>query len=346
MAEVLTDRGRLILEAIIEEHIATAQPVGSRAITKRESINLSPASVRNVMADLEDLGLLCSPHTSAGRIPTEKGYRYYVDTLLRINRLNRQQRTQIEEHYHHRGLQMAELLRYASRSLSNLAHYTGLVMVPRIRSTVFRHIEFVKLSPRKVLAVFITQSGLVQNKLIDTEDDLSPSELAQITNYLNQTLAGKTIREAQAAILAEMTQEKALYEKLLQRAFQLSQVALEDNVDGEVIIEGTSHLFEHPEFSDLKRMKRIFRTFEQKSTLLDLLDRGLQAKGVQVLIGSDTEYSEIAGCSLVTAAYAGRNGNLGTLGIIGPNRMPYSTIIPIVEYTATLISRKLSGEAD
>lgn len=346
MAEVLTDRGRLILEAIIEEHIATAQPVGSRAITKRESINLSPASVRNVMADLEDLGLLCSPHTSAGRIPTEKGYRYYVDTLLRINRLNRQQRTQIEEHYHHRGLQMAELLRYASRSLSNLAHYTGLVMVPRIRSTVFRHIEFVKLSPRKVLAVFITQSGLVQNKLIDTEDDLSPSELAQITNYLNQTLAGKTIREAQAAILAEMTQEKALYEKLLQRAFQLSQVALEDDVDGEVIIEGTSHLFEHPEFSDLKRMKRIFRTFEQKSTLLDLLDRGLQAKGVQVLIGSDTEYSEIAGCSLVTAAYAGRNGNLGTLGIIGPNRMPYSTIIPIVEYTATLISRKLSGEAD
>ena len=346
MAETLTDRSRQILEAIIEEHIATAQPVGSRAITKREHINLSPASVRNVMADLEDLGLLCSPHTSAGRIPTEKAYRYYVDTLLRINRLNRQQRAQIEEHYHHRGLQMAELLRQASRTLSNLAHYTGLVMIPRIRSTVFRHIEFVKLSPRKVLAVFITQSGLVQNKLIEAEEEFSPAELTEISNYLNRTLAGKSIREAQAAILAEMAKEKALYEKLLQRAFQLSQVALKDDLDGEVIIEGTSHLFEHPEFSDLERMKRIFRTFEQKSTLLDLLDRGLQAQGVQVLIGTDTEHREIAGCSLVTAAYAGRNGNLGTLGIIGPSRMPYSTIIPIVEYTASLISRKLSGDAD
>jgi heat-inducible transcriptional repressor len=346
MAEPLTDRSRTILEAIIEEHIATAQPVGSRVITRKKGINLSPASVRNVMADLEDLGFLVSPHTSAGRIPTEKGYRYYIDALLRIDRLNRQQKQEIAQHYRNRGLQMAELLREASRSLSSLAHYTGLVMVPRIKSTVFRHIEFVKLSSHKVLAVFITQSGLVQNRLIETEEDLSPKDLEQITNYLNRTMTGMSIREAQASILAEMAREKALYDQLLQRAFQLSQVALDDAASGDVIIEGTSHLLEQPEFNDLERMKRIFRTFEQKSILIELLDSGLQAKGVQVIIGSETEYSELAGCSLITAAYSGKSGNLGALGVIGPSRMRYSSIIPIVDYTATLISRMLEGESD
>jgi heat-inducible transcriptional repressor len=298
------------------------------------------------MADLEELGYLASPHTSAGRIPTELGYRYYVDSLLRVNRLNSKQKEQIENHYRHRGLQMADLLREASRTLSHMAHYTGLVMVPRIKSTVFRHIEFVKLSPRQILAVFVTQSGLVQNRLIEVDEELSPQDLEKITNYLNRSMAGLSIREAQSRILAEMAKEKALYDQLLQRAFRLSQVALDDAASGDVIIEGTSHLFEQPEFNDLERMKRIFQTFEQKRTLIKLLNHGLQTKGVQVLIGSETENSEIMGCSLITAAYAGKNGNLGTLGVLGPSRMPYSTIIPIVDYTANLISRMLEGETD
>lgn len=346
MVEPLTDRSRTILEAIIEEHIATAQPVGSRAVTARAGLNLSPASVRNVMADLEDLGFLHSPHTSAGRVPTERGYRYYVDRLLRIDQLTQQMQSRIEEQYRHRSLQMGELLRQASRTLSSMAHYTGLVMIPRITSTVFRHIEFVKLAPRQVLAVFITQSGLVQNKLIRTDEDLTGQDLEQITNYLNQTMAGMNIRTARANIIREMAQEKTLYDRLLQRAFHLSQQALDDDNVGEVIIEGTSHFFEYPEFNDLERMKRLFRTFEQKLTLLNLLDRGLQGKGVQVFIGSDTEYREIAGCSLITAAYSGRNGTLGALGVIGPNRMPYSSIIPIVDYTAALISRMLHRASD
>ncbi len=346
MAEHLNDRCHLILEAIIEEHIATAQPVGSRAITQREAIHLSAASVRNVMADLEELGFLCSPHTSAGRVPTEKGYRYYVDRLLRVNRINAQQKHQIEAHYRHRGMQMADLLREASRTLSSVAHYTGLVMVPRINATVFRHIEFVRLSSHRVLAIFITQSGLVQNRLIETDEQLSQHDLEQITNYLNQTMSGLSIREAQARILAEMADEKALFDQLLQRSFKLSQAALDDAASGDVFIDGTSHLLEQPEFNDLERMKRVFRTFEQKRTLLDLLDRGLQANGVQILIGSETENQDILGCSLITAAYSGKSGRLGTLGVLGPNRMPYSTIIPIVDYTAALISRMLEEESD
>ncbi len=346
MAKQLTDRCQLILEAIIEEYIATAQPVGSKALTRNHRIKLSPASIRNVMAELEDQGYLVSPHTSAGRIPTEKGYRFYVDTLLRVADLDTSQKDQIEIQYRQQGLQMADMLREASRTLSSYSHYTGLVMVPRLTTTVFRHIEFVRLSKHQLLAVFVTQSGLVQNKLVETDEDLSPAELEQITNYLNQTLTGLSIQEVRARIIAEMKQEKALYDQLLRRAFTLSSAALSDEPGGDVIIDGTSYFLEQPEFSDLQQMKRIVKTFEQKSLLVDLLDRGINTEGVQVLIGSETECSDLAGCSLITAAYSGKRGTLGTLGVIGPNRMPYSSIIPIVDYTANLISRLLDKEND
>jgi heat-inducible transcriptional repressor len=346
MAEFLSDRCQKILEAIIEEYIATAQPVGSKSLTRNQGIKLSPASVRNVMAELEDLGYLVSPHTSAGRIPTEKGYRYYVDALLRVSTLDVHQKDQIEVTYRRQGLQMADMLREASRTLSTVCHYTGLVMVPRLRTTTFRHIEFVKLSPRQILAVFVTQSGLVQNKLIEIGEDLQPRDLEKITNYLNQTMNGLSIQEVRARIIAEMARDKALYDHLLRRAFMLSSAALVDETTGDVIIEGTSHFLEQPEFSDLPHMKRIVKTFEQKNILIDLLDRSLEAKGVQVVIGSETSYSELADCSLITAAYSGRRGTLGALGVIGPNRMPYSTIIPIVDYTASLISRLLDTDKD
>jgi len=346
MAAKLTDRGQKILEAIIEEYIATAQPVGSKALTQNQGIKLSPASVRNVMAELEELGYLVSPHTSAGRIPTEKGYRFYVDTILRVSEMDRSQKDQIELHYRQQGLQMTDMLREASRTLSSISHYTGLVMIPRLKATIFRHIEFVKLSPRLILAVFVTQSGLVQNKLVEVDEDLSPRELEKITNYLNQTMTGLSIQDVRTRIITEMAQEKALYDHLMRRAFTLSSAALVDESNGDVIIEGTSRFLEQPEFSDLDCMKRIVQTFEQKSALVELLDRGLETKGVQVIIGSETEHTELSDCSLITAAYSGKRGTLGTLGVIGPNRMPYATIIPIVDYTASLISRLLDTDND
>ena len=346
MAVKLTDRGQKILEAIIEEYIATAQPVGSKALTQNQGIKLSPASVRNVMAELEELGYLVSPHTSAGRIPTEKGYRFYVDTILRVSEMDRGQKDRIELQYRQQGLQMTDMLREASRTLSSISHYTGLVMIPRLRATIFRHIEFVKLSPRLILAVFVTQSGMVQNKLVEVDEDLSPRELEKITNYLNQTMTGLSIQDVRTRIITEMAQEKALYDQLMRRAFTLSSAALVDESNGDVIIEGTSRFLEQPEFSDLDCMKRIVQTFEQKSALVELLDRGLETKGVQVIIGSETEHTELSDCSLITAAYSGKRGTLGTLGVIGPNRMPYATIIPIVDYTASLISRLLDTDND
>lgn len=346
MAAKLTDRGQKILEAIIEEYIATAQPVGSKVLTQNQGIKLSPASVRNVMAELEDLGYLVSPHTSAGRIPTEKGYRFYVDTILRVSEMDRRQQDRIELQYRQQGLQMTDMLREASRTLSSISHYTGLVMIPRLKATIFRHIEFVKLSPRLILAVFVTQSGLVQNKLVEVDEDLSPRELEKITNYLNQTMTGLSIQDVRTRIITEMAQEKALYDQLMRRAFTLSSAALVDESNGDVIIEGTSRFLEQPEFSDLDCMKRIVQTFEQKSALVELLDRGLETKGVQVIIGSETEHTELSDCSLITAAYSGKRGTLGTLGVIGPNRMPYATIIPIVDYTASLISRLLDTDND
>lgn len=346
MAEILNARSQQILGAIIEEHIATAQPVGSRAITDRLATRLSAATVRNVMAGLEEQGYLCSPHTSAGRIPTEQGYRFYVDSLLRVVRIDRQQKNRIEAEYHWQGLQMSELLRSASRALSSVSRYTGLVMMPRLQKTIFKQIEFVKLSSRQILVVFVTQSGLVQNKLIEIDEELTASDLEQISNYLNRHMAGLSIQTMQSRLLAKMAKEKALYDRLLQRALRLSSAALANDVDADMIIEGTSCFFEQPEFCDLERMKRVFQAFERKSVLFDLLDRGMQGKGVQIIIGSETEFSEIAGCSLITAVYSGKRGSLGTLGIIGPSRMPYSTVIPIVGYTAEMVSRWLDNDPD
>ena len=346
MAEDLNERGRLILEAIIEDYIESAEPIGSRSVTRRHQMGLSPATVRNVMADLEEMGYLISPHTSAGRIPTGKGYRFYIDSLLQVRQLTVQEQKKLEQQYRFKGLRIEELLQEAGKALSAISSYTGIVMAPRLATTVFRHIEFIRLSQGKILVVFVSQTGLVQNKIIEPEESISQEELEKITNYLNHTLTGKTIQEIKEKILDEMSQEKSLYNQLLKRAFQLSGEALKDEMGGQVFIEGASNIMEQPEFFDLEKMKRLFKTFEQKSLLIDLLDRSQQADGVQIFIGSSTEYTEIEGCSLITSSYSNRQGTIGTLGVIGPNRMPYSMVIPIVDYTAKLVSQILAIESE
>ncbi len=345
MREELNERSRRILEAIIEDYIVSAEPVGSRAVTRRHLLGLSPASVRNVMADLEEMGYISAPHTSAGRVPTEKGYRYYIDSLLQVKQLSVLDQQRIEEHYRLKGLRMEETLREVGKVLSSISHYTGLVLAPRFHTTYFRHMEFVRLSSGRILVILVTQSGIVQNKLIETDEDLSQSELEQMGNYLNHTLAGLTIQEVKARIISEMAQEKALYHRLLKRALQLSRQAILDEEDGEVFIEGATQMLEQPEFSNLERMKRLFRAFEQKSQLIEILDKSQGAAGVQIFIGSESEYSEIEGCSLVTAAYSSRRGTIGTLGVLGPTRMPYSLVIPIVDYTARLVSKILETDS-
>lgn len=346
MSEDLNERSRKILEAIIEDYIDSAEPIGSRAVTRRHHMGLSPATVRNVMADLEELGYIASPHTSAGRIPTEKGYRFYVDSLLRVGELSQAQRQRMEQYHSLRGLRVDELLQEAGRVLSSISNYAGIVMAPRLTSTVFRHLEFLQLSQGRILVVFVSQSGIVQNKIIETDQALSQRELEQMGAYLNHALAGLTIQQAKERILTEMAEEKALYDKLMQSALNFSRQALDADLGGQVFIEGASNILEQPEFADLGRMKRLFRAFEQKHTLVELLDKSQLAEGVQIFIGSEGEYSEIAGCSLVTSTYSNRHGLIGTLGVIGPSRMPYSMVIPVVDYTARLVSRMLELESE
>ncbi len=346
MGEELNERSRRILEAIVEDYIGTAEPIGSRAVTRRHQLGLSPATVRNVMADLEEMGYIVSPHTSAGRVPTDKGYRFYVDTLLQVGQLDPQQKSRIEQYYRLDGLRVEERLREAGKVLSAISSYAGVVMIPRFTSTVFRHIEFLKLSQGKILVVFVSRSGLVQNKVIETDPPLSQHELEQVSNYLNQTLTGLSIQDIKAKIVRDMAEEKATYDQLLRRALELSREALCEEIGGQVFIEGACNILEQSEFKDLERMKRLFRAFEQKSLLVELLDKSQHAKGVQIFIGSESEYSEIEGCSLITACYSSSRGTIGTLGVIGPSRMNYSQVIPVVDYTARLVSQVLEIESE
>ncbi len=339
----LSQRSRQILEAIVEDYIATAEPVGSSAVAQRHAMSLSSATVRNVMASLEELGLLTSPHTSAGRVPTEKGFRFYVDSLVSLRPISAQEKKEILKRYRETGNNLTDLLRETSRTLSSLSNYTGLVVAPRFTSCLFRHMEFVKLGPRKVLTILVSCNGAVQNRIIETDQDFSGDELVRMANYLNSMLEGLTIEQVRQKILTEMQSEKSRYDQLMTRALSLSQQALPDT-DQDVFIAGQSRILDQPDFTDLGRMREIFEAFEEKGRLVELLGRCMQANGVQIFIGAETPLKQMAGMSLITSTYLTGNDTIGLLGVIGPTRMGYSSVIPIVDYTARLVSRLLTNE--
>ena len=340
MQEHLTERSRQILEAIIEDYIITAEPVGSRTITRRHGLSLSPATVRNVMSDLEEMGFLVSPHTSAGRVPTDKAYRFYVDSLVGHNRIAREEREEIRKRCSLTGKDVGEVLKETSRMLSSVSHYMGIVMGPRFTANVFRHIEFVKLSGQRILAILVSQSGSVQNKIIETDEELQAADLTRMANYLNDILKGLTITQVKKRILEEMQEEKIRYDALLARALELSRQTLEET-NVEVFIEGQANILDQPEFADVAKMKEIIRAFEEKGQLLALLERCMAAEGVQIFIGAESHLNRMSGMSLVTATYVTGKNTLGILGVIGPTRMGYAKIIPIVDYTAKQVSRLL-----
>lgn len=343
MGAGLTERNKKILEAIIEDYIVTAEPVGSKAVTSRHGLTLSPATVRNVMADLEEMGFLVSPHTSAGRVPTDKAYRFYVDSLLAVGTIDKVERERIRKRYSTAGRDIGAVLHETSRLLSSVSHYMGIVLAPRFSSTIFRHFEFVKLSGRRILAILVAQNGTVQNKLIESAEELSADDLVRMSNYLNELLEGLPVSEVRARILAEMRNEKVLYDTLLSRALKLSEQTIEDS-GAQIFIEGQTNIFEQPEFTDARRMKEVFRAFEEKSQLIHLLDRSLSADGVQIFIGAETRLNQVEGLSVITSPYVSGKNTLGVLGVIGPTRMGYGKVIPIVDYTAKLVSRLLEEE--
>lgn len=340
MDNKLSARSRTILEAIIEDYISTGEPVGSSAIARRHSMPISSATIRNVMAQLEEQGLLSSPHTSAGRIPTDKAYRFYVDSLVNLRQVSREEKKQIINRCRATGVSLADILKEASSTVSSISNYLGLVIAPSFTADIFRHIEFLRLGNHKILAILVSQNGMVQNRLVTSDRDFNESELVSMGNYLNELMCGLTISQAHQRILEEMQSEKVLYDTLLSQALIMSQQAVADD-SVELFLEGQSRILEQPEFSDVNRMKDIYQAFEQKSHLLQLLSSCMNSDGVHIFIGAETPVSSSAGISMITSRFVTANNTVGLLGVIGPTRMGYSSVIPIVDYTAKLVGKLL-----
>lgn len=337
----MNTRSRQILEAIIEDYIGTAEPIGSSAIRSRHGMALSPATIRNVMADLEEMGFLASPHTSAGRIPTEKAYRFYVDSLLAVRSVDRSEREEIRRRCSVDGRDVDGVFREISQMLSSVSHYMGIVAAPRFTANLFRQIDFIRLGSRRILAVLVSQSGSVQNRIIESKEDIPADGLLRMANYLNSLLQGLTISEVKKRIIEEMKHEKSRYDSMLASALKLSEQAFDEN-SAELFIEGQANILDLPEFADAQKMKDIFRAMEQKSQLLSLLDNCLKAPGVNVFIGSESHLNSMSGMSLITSTYVSGKNTLGVLGVIGPTRMGYGKVIPIVDYTAKMLTRLLN----
>lgn len=343
MAQVMGDRDRLVLGAIVEEFVQTAEPVGSRYLMKKRRFDISPATIRNVMADLEDLGYLAQPHTSAGRQPTDKGYRYYVDHLMPAEPLPLPERRRLRRQVAgSEPLDLAGLLETASRALSSAARQVGVVVAPRFETNVFRRIDFVLLREGRVLVILVSQSGVVHHRPIEAPEIRSQDELDQMANYLNGLLHDLPLQQVKETIRGEMATDKALYDSLLQKALALGSLALEQPPADEGLYLGDpAALLGHPEFASSRRLRSIFEAFEKKGVLLSLLERAAAARGPQVLIGEENPVADLRDCTIVTASYGRAGSAQGSLGVIGPTRMDYARVIGLVEFTARLLGEIL-----
>ena len=331
---MLDDRAKLLLKALVERYIADGQPVGSRTLSRATGIELSPATIRNVMSDLEELGQIVSPHTSAGRIPTARGYRLFVDTMLTV------QRGQFASHSLAPD-QPQKVISNAANLLSSLSQFVGVVIAPR-RTSVFRHIEFLRLSERRLLVIIVSPEGDVQNRVIFTEVDYNQANLVEAANYLNTHYVGLALEQVRERLQNEVESLRSEIASLMQAAVSVSSEAIADT-QGEVVISGERNLLAVTDFSsDMGHLRRAFDLFEQKAQLMRLLDIAGQAEGVRIFIGGESQVVPFEDLSIVSAPYEVDGQIVGTLGVIGPTRMAYDRMIQIVDITSKLVSNALS----
>ena len=331
---MLDERSKLLLKALVERYIEDGQPVGSRTLSRASGLDLSAATIRNVMADLEALGLIASPHTSAGRIPTAKGYRLFVDTMLTANREQLSPPQLIPD-------QPQKVIVNAAQLLSSLSQFVGVVMAPR-RTSVFRHIEFLRLSEKRFLLIIVSPDGDVQNRVIFSETDFNQSQLIEAANFLNQNYAGMAMEQVRERLKTEVEMLRGEIASLMQAAVNISSEALTQAQD-EVVISGERNLLAVSDFSkDMGNLRRAFDLFEQKTQILRLLDVSSVAAGVRIYIGGESQVAPFEELSVVSAPYEVDGRVVGTLGVIGPIRMPYDRMIQIVDITSKLISNALS----
>ena len=337
---MLDDRSKHLLKALVERYIADGQPVGSRTLAKAAGMELSPATIRNVMSDLEELGLIASPHTSAGRIPTARGYRLFVDTMLTVRREAISRPENIAASAIEAGAQPQRVISHAAQMLSSLSQYVGVVMAPR-RTSVFRHIEFLSLSDRRVLVILVSPDGDVQNRIIHTQTNFSQSQLQEAANFLNAHYAGLTMDEVRGRLRNEVEALRGEIASLMQAAVDIGTES--GSSRDEVVVSGERNLLSVSEFSsDMGHLRQLFDLFEQKTQLIRLLDVSSQADGVRIYIGGESHVVPFEDLSVVTAPYEVDGQVVGTLGVIGPQRMPYERMIQIVDVTAKLVSNALS----
>lgn len=331
---MLDDRAKLLLKTLVERYIAEGQPVGSRTLSRASGLELSPATIRNVMSDLEELGLIASPHTSAGRVPTARGYRLFVDTMLTAQREQITAPSLVPD-------QPQKVISSAANLLSSLSQFVGVVMSPR-RSSVFRHIEFLRLGERRILVILVSPEGDVQNRVIFTETDYSPSQLVEASNYLNAHYMGLTLEQVRERLQGEVDTLRGEIAKLMQAAVTVGTDAMTQPQD-EVVISGERNLLAVSDFSsDMSHLRRAFDLFEQKAQLMRLMDIAGQAEGVRIFIGGESQVVPFEELSVVSAPYEVDGQVVGTLGVIGPTRMPYERMIQIVDITSKLLGNALS----
>jgi heat-inducible transcriptional repressor len=333
----LDTRAQTLLKALVERYIADGQPVGSRALSKISGLDLSPATIRNIMADLEEMGYVASPHTSAGRIPTPRGYRVFVDTLLTVQHIDEHS---VEASMRLPAHQPQKVLANAAQMLSSLSQFAGVVQSPR-RESVFQQIEFLRLSEKRILLVIVDPRGDVQNRLLLTDIDYTPSQLTESANYLNQNFAGLTFDEVRMRLTGELRQLREEMGSLMQAAVEAGSEAMAEQ--DQFVIAGERNLLSVADLSsNMSSLRQMFEMFEQKTGLMQLLDVSSKAGGVQIFIGGESKLVPLDEMTVVTAPYEVNGKIVGTLGVIGPTRMAYERVIPIVDITAKLLSNALS----
>ena len=340
---MLSERAQHLFRVLVQRYIGSGQPVGSRTLSRDSGLDLSPATVRNVMADLEDLGLLRSPHVSAGRVPTVQGYRFFVDSLLNVAPIDEGELEHLRTQLELKG-ERESLMDAATSLISDVTHMAGIVTLPKQERLILRHVEFLALSPERVLVILVVNGSDVQNRVIHLARPYSQALLQQVGNYLNEVCAGKDLLEVRESLLAELKEHRSSLDALMLTAIEMADKAFVKDVGGEeaLLVSGQTNLMGYGELADMEKLRHLFEAFREKTELLHILDQCVRADGLQIFIGEESGFEVLDGCSVIAAPYEREGKVLGVLGVIGPTRMAYDRVIPIVDVTARLLGAALN----
>ena len=334
-------RARRILSAIVDKYIQEGIPIGSKSLSLADNIGLSPASIRNVMSDLEELGFIASPYTSSGRVPTSKGYRFFIDSLLKLQPVEATELERIKKRVNLHDSNSRELAISVSNTLSAITKLAGIVTIPKQQVTRLKEIDFIQLSEKRILAIIVMNETEVENRILQMKRDYSKDELKQASNYLNTHYKGRSLSYIKKHLINELVQTKESVNSLMSDLIDIADQVLDFDESDEYIVAGQRRLMDFHELSDIKKLRQLFDAFKEKQQLLELLDKSMSTNGIQIFIGEESGYQMFDNCTLITSPYTTEDGAIGVLGVIGPTRIAYQKVIPIVDITAKLLGKSL-----